>query len=209
MNGIGNNKQLLVVGIRIILYHVRESVAAEIARVRLFTVHYQHSGNTEDIEGRLENGFFDFAFLVEPPDLSKYNYLEVPHSDVWGIVMRPDCPLAKKKRINVSDLSGYDIICSSQAMQTDIPRWCGEKSDMLNLLVTVNLVYNGSVFVREGLGVMFSFDKLANTGDGLCFRPLSPKLETKMYVVWKKYQMFTPAAELLLNEMRDQFSKEG
>lgn len=168
--------------------------------------YHLHSGNTEDIEGRLENGLFDFAFLVEPPDLSKYNYLEVPHSDVWGIVMRSDCPLAKKKRINVTDLSGFDIICSSQAMKTDIPRWCGEKSDTLKLLVTVNLVYNGSVFVREGLGVMFSFDKLANTGDGLCFRPLYPKLETKMYVVWKKYQMFTPAAELLLNEIREQFS---
>lgn len=171
--------------------------------------YHLHSGNTEDIEGRLENGFFDFAFLVEPPDLLKYNYLEVPHSDVWGIVMRSDCPLAKKKRINISDLAGYDIICSSQAMTTDIPRWCGEKGDLLNLLVTINLAYNGAVFVREGLGVMLSFDKLASTGDGLCFRPLSPKLETKMYVVWKKYQAFTPAAELLLNEMKARFSKEG
>lgn len=169
--------------------------------------YHLHSGNTEDIEGRLESGLFDFAFLVEPPDLSKYNYLEVPHSDVWGIVMRRDSPLAEKEYICVDDLCGLDIICSSQAMQTDIPRWCGEKTDTLSLLATLNLVYNGAVFVREGLGVMFSFDKLANTdGGALCFRPLSPKLETKMYVVWKKYQVFTPAAKMLLDEMKERFS---
>ncbi|MCM1167944.1 MAG: LysR family transcriptional regulator [Lachnospiraceae bacterium] len=165
-----------------------------------------HSGNTEDIEGRLESGLFDFAFLVEPPDLAKYNYLEVPYSDVWGVVMRSDDPLAEKESICVDDLLGYNIICSSQAVKTDLPRWCGEKSDTLNISFTVNLVYNGAVFVREGLGVMFSFDKLANTDGELCFRPLSPKLETKMCVVWKKYQMFSPAAETLLEEMRARFS---
>jgi len=44
----------------------------------------------------------------------------------------------------------------------------------------------------------------ADTGPGsvLCFRPLFPALETKMFVVWKKYQVFSPAAELLLNEMK-------
>ncbi|MCM1488870.1 MAG: hypothetical protein NC203_10945 [Firmicutes bacterium] len=68
-----------------------------------------------------------------------------------------------------------------QAIKTDIPRWCGEKIDMLNLSVTVNLVYNGAVFVREGLGVMFSFGKLADTSadSELCFCPLYPRLETK------------------------------
>ncbi|MCI8388619.1 MAG: LysR family transcriptional regulator [Clostridiales bacterium] len=180
-----------------------EAVRKKNPRVRC----HLHSGNTEDIEGRLESGLFDYAFLVEPPDLSKYNYLEVPHSDVWGIVMRRDSPLAKKKYIEADDLLGLDIICSSQAMKTDIPRWCGEKTDTFDLSVTVNLVYNGAIFVKEGLGVMLSFDKLTNTGKDseLCFRPLYPRLETKMYVVWKKYQVFSPAAELLMKEMRKQF----
>lgn len=125
--------------------------------------------------------------------------------------MRKDSPLAKKEHICVDDLLGIDLICSAQAMQVDIPRWCGEKTDMLNLSGTLNLVYNGSVFVREGLGYMLSFDKLANTGSDseLCFRPLFPALETRMYVVWKKYQVFTPAAERLLKEMKKQFSKKG
>lgn len=170
--------------------------------------YHLHSGNTEDISGRLESGLFDFAFLVEPPNLSKYNYLEVPDADIWGVVMRKDSPLAKKQCICVEDLLGADLICSDQAMQVDIPRWCGEKTDMLNLSGTVNLAYNGSVFVREGFGYMLSFDKLIDTGSDseLCFRPLFPALETRMYAVWKKYQIFTPAAERLLEEMKRQFS---
>ena len=71
------------------------------------------------------------------------------------------------------------------------------------------MVYNGAVFVREGLGYLLSFDKLADTGPDseLCFRPLVPALETKMYVVWKKYQVFSPTAEALMGEMRARFGK--
>lgn len=172
----------------------------------LFRYHLT-SGNTEQVAERLDKGLLDMAVIVEPPNLSRYNYLEVPETDVWGVVMRRDCPLAAKERICVENLIGLDLICSAQAMQVDIPRWCGEKADMLKLSGTVNLVYNGSVFVREGLGYMLSFDKLAGTGEDseLCFRPLDPPLETKMYVIWKKYQVFTPIAQVLLEELKKGF----
>lgn len=80
---------------------------------------------------------------------------------------------------------------------------------MLNLSGTVNLAYNGSVFVKEGLGYMLMFDHLVDTGSNseLCFRPLDPPLETKMYVIWKKYQVFSPIAELLLDELKTQLHK--
>ena len=53
---------------------------------------------------------------------------------------------------------------------------------------------------------MLSFDQLVDTGadSSLCFRPLEPRLETKMYMIWKKYQVFTPIAELLLDELKTQ-----
>ena len=66
------------------------------------------------------------------------------------------------------------------------------------------MTYNGSVLAREGLGYVLTFDQLVDTSEQseLCFRPLTPTLETKLYVVWKKYQVFSPAAELLLNELK-------
>lgn len=173
----------------------------------LFRYHLT-TGNTEQVTERLDRGLIDFAVIVEPPNLSRYNYLELPESDIWGLIMKNDDPLARKNTICFEDLADLDLICSEQGMKFDIARWCGEKADTLNLTGTLNLSYNGSVFVKEGLGYMLTFDKLIKTDSesGLCFRPLEPVLETKMYVIWKKYQVFTPIAELLLDELKEQIS---
>lgn len=169
--------------------------------------YHLHSGNTEDIAGRLDKGILDFAVIVQDVDLSKYNYIEMPSTDVWGIIMRSDSHLADKKAIQMEDLLDLPLICSRQGMSVDYPKFFGEKVDALNVVATFNLVYNAAILVREGLGYAFSFDKLVDTGpdSGLCFRPLIPVLETKMYVIWKKYQVFSPAAERLLKEMKEQF----
>lgn len=124
--------------------------------------------------------------------------------------MKKEDPLAQKKCIRIEDLLGLELICSAQGMKFDLPRWCGEKADTLNLTGTLNLAYNGSVFVKEGLAYMLTFDQIIDTGTDseLCFRPLDPPLKTKMYVIWKKYQVFTPVAELLLKELKDQLKKQ-
>lgn len=172
----------------------------------LFRYHLT-SGNTEQVTERLDRGLIDFAVIAEPPNLDRYNYIEIPGSDVWGLVMTKDNPLSKKEEISFNDLIGLDLICSEQGLKYDISRWCGEKTDKLKITGTFNLCYNGSVFVKEGLGCMLSFEHLITTGDDspLCFRPLYPRLETKMYVIWKKYQIFTPIAELLMDELKYKF----
>mgnify|MGYP003399412199 CR=1 FL=1 len=165
------------------------------------------SGNTEQVAEILDRGLLDFAVIVEPPNLSRYNYMEIPGVDTWGLVVRKDHPLAKKKHITADDLIGLDLICSDQSMKADIPRWCGEKIDLLHHMGSTNLSYNGSVCVQEGLGCQLTFDHLTATGFGsdLVFRPLYPKLENKMYVIWKKYQIFTPVAQKFLELLQRKF----
>ena len=168
-------------------------------------IHYHiTSGDTEQVTESLDRGLLDFAFIVEPPDLSKYNYLEIPEQDTWGVLMRKDCPLARKNFIEVSDILPYPIFCSEQSAKVDLPRWCGEQVDQLNIMATFNLSGNAAIFAKEGLGVVLTFDKLIEISEDsdLCFRQISPALHTKMYVIWKKYQVFTPVAELLLAELK-------
>ena len=162
-----------------------------------------YSGNTEQVSERLDRGLLDLAVIVEPPNLSRYNYIEIPGVDTWGLLMRADNSLAEKEHITVDDLTGIDLICSEQSMKADIPRWCGQMTDQLNHVGSTNLFYNGTIFVREGLGCMLTFDHLADTSpeSGLVFRPLHPPLENKMYIIWKKYQVFTPIADLLVNSL--------
>ena len=167
-------------------------------------IHYHiTSGDTQQVTERLDRGLLDFAFIVEPPDLSKYNYLEVPEQDTWGILMRKDCPLAEKSQIGIDDILPYPVFCSEQAAKVDLPRWCGENIDQLNIMATFNLTGNAVIFVKEGLGIALTFDKLVEINDegNLCFRPITPVLQTKMYVIWKKYQVFTPVAQLMLEQL--------
>ena len=108
----------------------------------------------------------------------------------------------------MEDLLGLPLICSRQGITEDFPRWFGEKVDRLNIVATFNLAYNAGILVREGMGYALSFDKLINTGldSELCFRPLMPALETKLYLVWKKYQVFTRVAEVFLKQLQQELA---
>ncbi len=160
------------------------------------------SGDTDVVAERLDKGLLDFAILVEPPQLEKYNYIELPGEDTWGVVLRTDHPLAQKEAITADDLMGEDLICSEQSIKADLPRWCGDKVEHLNFAGTCSLSYNGVRCAEEGLGLMLTFEHLNDSGirHPLCFRPLDPPLTNKMYLIWKKYQVFTPIAEKLLEE---------
>ena len=162
------------------------------------------SGDTEQVTEKLDKGVLDFAVLAEEPDAAKYHSLCFPEADVWGLVLPSGHPLAEKESIRADDLAGLPLFCSEQSWRRDIPRWCGEKMDTLRLEGSFRLSYNASLFVREGLGFLLTFDHLIDTGpgSGRVFRPLSPRLETKMYLIWRKYQVFTPIAERMLAELK-------
>ena len=77
--------------------------------------------------------------------------------------------------------------------------------EKLNIVATYNLLYNGSLMVDEGMGYAICFDKIINVSgeSSLCFRPLAPQTEAGMSLVWKKYQVFTKAAEKFLLVCRE------
>lgn len=166
------------------------------------------SGDTEQVSEKLDKGLLDFAVLAEIPNAAKYESLVFPEVDVWGIIMPSDVPLAKKTAVDVDDIIGLPLFCSSQGWEKDIPRWAKDKMDKLRLEGSFRLSYNASLFAREHLGYLLTFDKLIDTSadSGLVFRPLTPSLETNLYLIWKKYQNFSPIAERFLKHMRHTLS---
>ena len=165
------------------------------------------SGDTEQVTEKLDKGLLDFAVLAEEPDRTKYDFLHFPQADVWGLVFPADDPLAKKKAITVDDLIGLPLFCSGQSWQNDMPRWCGERIHELQLEGSFRLSFNGSMFAREGLGYLLTFEHLIDTSSdsGLVFRPLSPILENRLFLIWKKYQTFSPIAERFLKHLQKHF----
>lgn len=164
------------------------------------------SGDAVDITERLDKGLIDYALLLEPVDISKYSYLKFPVKDVWGVLIRRDCPLAQKENISPRDLRDMSLIVSRQALDgSELTQWLKSDNEQLNIVSTYNLVYNASLMVDEGLGIALCLDKIINvSGDSsLCFHPLKPKLEVGMSLVWKKYQVFSKAAEKFILKMQE------
>ena len=166
------------------------------------------SGDTEQVTEKLDKGLLDFAVLVEEANKSKYESLVFPQADVWGLVFPADDPLAEKKVITVDDLIGLPLFCSEQSWRNDMPRWCGDRIQELRLEGSFRLSYNGSMFAREGLGYLLTFDHLIDTSSdsGLVFRPLFPKLENKLYLICKRYQALSPIAERFLKHLQTSFA---
>ena len=177
-------------------------------------IHYHlHSGNAEDVTERLDKGLLDFGILIQPADLTKYDYLDLPARDRWGVIMRKDSPLAEKEAIEKNELLEIPLLCSRQVVgsrhsENKFAEWFGTDYEKLNIVATYNLMYNAAILVEAGVGYALTLDKLANTSEDsvLCFRPLRPELESVLNVVWKKYQVFSPAAELFLKTLKERFS---
>ncbi|MCM3690817.1 LysR family transcriptional regulator [Neobacillus niacini] len=175
--------------------------------------YHLYSGNSDDVTERLDKGLLDFGILIQPADLSKYNYIDIPGKDVWGVVMRKDSPLAFKDSIEAEDLLNVPVICSRQAIKQTFSKnefadWFGEDFDKLNIVATYNLAYNASIMVEEGIGYAVVLDKIVNTSSdsNLCFKPLKPNLESGLNIVWKKHQTFSAAAETFLKEIQAKLS---
>ncbi len=166
------------------------------------------SGDTEQVTEKLDKGLLDFAVICETPDERKYHHILFPESDYFGAVMPIDSELAGKDRIQADDLAGLPLFCSEQSWENDIRPWAKGMFSQLRLEGSFRLSYNGSMFAKEGLGILLTLNNLIDTSpeSGLVFRPLSPVVEMKMYLIWNKYQSFTPIAERFLKQIRASFS---
>ncbi len=170
-------------------------------------IHYHiSSGNAVFVREQLDKGLIDFGIIFGTPDPTKYESLKLPAKDVWGVLMPKDSPLAEKEFISPEDLWGQPLLISQQeADGGELVQWMKRSISELDIVMTYNLLFNASLLVEEGLGYAICFDRIINTsGDSrLCFRPLYPTIEIEMYMIWKKYQVFSKPAEKFLSMMQE------
>lgn len=169
------------------------------------------SGNLDDLAERLEQGLLDFMLMPEPGDLKKYDCIKLPYADSWGVLMRRDNPLAQREAVQAEDLWEQPLILSRQRMGRDrVATWLRRDFDRLNIVATYNLIYNASLLVAEGLGCALCLEGLIPVSDTseLCFRPVHPRLDAALYLVWKRREAFSRAAERFLSMLREQIERE-
>lgn len=170
-----------------------------------------YSGNADEVKERLDKGLLDFGVVISPADVKKYHSLRLPAKDTWGVLMRKDSPLAVNEVITPKDLWDVPLITSRQSLvSSELSKWLKKDLKKLTVVATYNLVYNASKLVEEGVGYGLTLDKLVNFAPDsqLCFRKLSPALESNLDVIWKNTQVFSKASGLFLERMKERFTVE-
>jgi len=164
-----------------------------------------------DVIDKLNKGLIDFGVLFEPSNYMNFEHIKFPVYDTWGVLMRRDSDLAQYKYITSEMLRKRPLIMSRQMLKSaKLAEWLGISEDDIRIVATSNLIFSGSLLVDEGIGFAITLDKLINcTGKShLCFRPLFPEKRAQMYLVWKKYQVFSRASELFLQKFREATERE-
>lgn len=177
--------------------------------------YHLYSGNAEDVTERLDKGLLDFGVLIQPTDISKYDYITLPIKDVWGVLMSKECVLAKKENVSKEDLKDLPLICSRQVLKktegyNEFINWFGKDFEKLSIISTYNLLFNAAFLAEQEVGYVLTLDRLIENMDNrnVCFLPLTPQLESGLDIVWKKYQVFSPAAQIFLQTLRKRLGME-
>ncbi|WP_240411679.1 LysR family transcriptional regulator [Limosilactobacillus vaginalis] len=165
-----------------------------------------YDGNGDLLRQRLDSGLEDFAVLIEPVEAAKYNFIELPVHEQWGLIVKSADPLAKKQAITKSDLYKIPLIVPTRNIVRD------EISDVLkldqiklNIMATNNLPSNAYELLKAGNYYMLGIEGIVNSfhDPELTFIPFSPLKETGHVLAWRKNTVVTPVMEKFLQEFAD------
>ena len=121
-------------------------------RVGRFLLFYDLTiGKTE----RLDHGSLDLAVLLTPVDTTKYEYLSLPDSARWGLLLPESSVLAGKAGVEREDLLGIPLILHQRiGLQQEIAHWAQIEIEQLHIAATYNVVNrNPAAFLQSGLWV--------------------------------------------------------
>lgn len=163
--------------------------------------HFQ-SGDASDMFEKLDKGLIDIALMIDPAYFSKYDYLELPIKEKFGILMSKEHPLANKECVSIDDLKNYPLFISRQESHTKNVRiWNNEQ---FHIIGTYNLIYNATYLVENNMGCALTIEGLVDTSGNrnLCYLPIYPTIDASLFIVTKKYQNQSKAVSLLIQKIK-------
>ncbi len=165
---------------------------------------HTHSADADGVLERLDKGLVDMGLLLGPIRQEKYDYMNIQQKDIFGLLMPKNCELAKQETINIDQLKSLPLIMAEQTFSGhQVLDWFASDYSVMNVVATYNLIYNATFMVEHGIGYALCLDRLVNTeGRNLTFRPIVPELSVDLYIVTKKYQTFSPAVRVFIEQLK-------
>lgn len=163
-----------------------------------------YTGNADAVEERLERGLLDFALILEPVNLEKYEWIRMPDANRVGLAVSADGPWGALEVATPADVAKMPLLISSRTSNKaiDLVSWSGGafSFDELDVVGSFDLIGNASHLVRSGVACAMGIDHLLQVDDAsdLRFVPLEPSLKIASFVIWKKYRLRSRACEEFL-----------
>ena len=167
-----------------------------------------YTGNADATEERLERGLLDFALLLEPVNLEKYEWVRIPQTDRAGVTVASDGPWGKLDLLTPVDLAKMPLLLSSRTSNKaiDLVAWSDGTLDLeaLDVVGHFDLIGNASHLIRSGTACAMGIDHLlqVDASSQMRFVPLDPPIEIASFLVWKKYRLRSRACEEFLNRLK-------
>lgn len=150
---------------------------------------HMYTNSADYVKEQLEQGLLDFGLLLEPIDVTKFDYIRMKDKERWGLFLRKSHPLAKKEYITREDIWNETIITSDRlSIQKELLNWIGKPESELDIFCTYNLITQAVNIVDSGLASALTIEGAVNMypSDRLVFRPLYPELSMTSVFAWKK-----------------------
>lgn len=180
--------------------------ALESFRQKYPKVQYQlYTNSAEYVKERLEQGLLDFGFLMEPIDVTKFDYIRMKSKERWGLFLNVNHPLAEKDFIMRNDLTDIPLIVTDRlSLQKELENWMGEDFSRLNIFATHNIITNVVTLVDSGVASALTIEGAVDFFDSrrMVFRPLYPELSMTSVLAWKKFQPNFGAAGKFLEHLK-------
>jgi hypothetical protein len=92
----------------------------------------------------------DFGLVVAPVDMQKYDYLKLPRSDAFGLLLRKDSPLAKLDAVRPKDIGDTPVWVAHQQLEGNVlSSWLKRDVSTLNVVSTFNLIMTPAMMVER------------------------------------------------------------
>lgn len=165
-----------------------------------------YNGMADNIKEMVEHGDLDLGLVLDPVDISKFEYIKLPKNERWGILVRKDHALAKKEVITVDDIRKYALLMPKREKAlSHILNWmkCEEKD--LQIQAYYNLLSNAALLVEAGMGCAVCLEGAlsVHASPDICFRQVMPEHMTGSVILWKRNHRLFRAASLFIRMIRE------
>ena len=180
-----------------------------------FQLHYPHldiylyEEGSVSIREQLERDELDFGIVIISGASSSLKSLPITTSEVIACLPEKST-LANKKKLNVADLKGIDLIMLKEGsfLRQMILRTLKDANIKPNIVLESNQVVTIKGLVASGVGIAFLLDFVLEEAPGIKAVPLGQPLIVDVGLAWKKDRYISKAAQSFIDFCQDTLKRQ-